>query len=439
MSAFVCDKARTRELNTRIRSSPRILALVMFLYAASLIKFFDRDPLSAQIGLQGPIELAVLVIVALTLLLVFQRGCWKLVVTPSAKAFIAFGAVAVASSVFSFYPLLSIAKGLSFILVCGIAILASSLFESAQVVKYLYYSIVVILAIELVVKLAGGGPLLDIDEYSGRVRLSLFGLHPTLLGELSAVTLLSSLLLPKKPPTYCQVFLFAMNIAADSRTSSTLLVVILLAIWLASVRHDLRFVSLFCGIGSLLALVLLVWIHINYPPSADVASISRPLYGDTFATDLSSLNGRTEVWNAAAPVVAHSIFLGYGLGGARDVLVNHSSWDWEAGDAHNALIDLILGGGFPAVLIFLLGWAGAVRRAWRSRGSLHIGVLGIYAYIAGFGVVAPNLTNLQGLSTFLIITVDAMVCAELALSGARSLERKRASFAEAFLENPAGT
>ena len=185
----------------------------MFLYAASLIKFFDRDPLSAQIGLQGPIELAVLVIVALTLLLVFQRGCWKLVVTPSAKAFIAFGAVAVASSVFSFYPLLSIAKGLSFILVCGIAILASSLFESAQVVKYLYYSIVVILAIELVVKLAGGGPCWILTNI--RVGYDLVYLVYTQLcwERPSAVTLLSSLLLPKKPPTYCQVFLFAMNIA----------------------------------------------------------------------------------------------------------------------------------------------------------------------------------------------------------------------------------
>ena len=177
----------------------------------------------------------------------------------------------------------------------------------------------------------------------------------------------------------------------------------------------------------------------SYGPSADVASISRPLYGDTLATDLQSLNGRTDVWDAAAPVVAHSIFLGYGLGGARDVLVNNSSWDWVAGDAHNALIDLILGGGFPALLIFVLGWTGAVRRAWRSRGPMRIRALAIYAYIAGFGIVAPNLTNLQGLSTFLIITVDAMVCAELALSRARSLERKRASFAEAFLENPAGT
>ncbi len=316
VSAFTsATRSALVSLNTRTRRSPRILALVIFLYAASLIKFFDRDPMSPQIGLQGPIELAVLIIGALTLLVVFHRGCWKLVVTPSAKAFIAFGVIAVASSAFSFYPLLSFAKGLSFILVCGIAILATSLFGSAQVIKYLYYSILIILAIELVVKLAGGGPLLETDDYSGRLRLSLFGLHPTLLGELSGVALLSSVLLPKKPPLYCQVFLFALNIAADSRTSSTLLVVILLAIWLASLRHDLRFVSICCCIGSFLAVVVLVGIQTNYRPSADIASISRPLYGDTLATDLPSLNGRTDVWDAAAPLVAHSIFLGYGLGG----------------------------------------------------------------------------------------------------------------------------
>jgi O-antigen ligase/polysaccharide polymerase Wzy-like membrane protein len=412
----------------------------MFLYAVSLIKFFDRNPLSSQVGPQGPIELALVVIIILTLMLAVWRHDRIMVVTPSAKAFAAFGVIAVASSVFSFYPLLSVAKGLSFVLVCMIAIMASSAFGSARVIKHLYYSITIILAIQLLVKLAGGGPLLDIDDYSGRARLALFGLHPTLLGELSATTLLSSFLLPKKPPLYCQVFLFAMNIVADSRTGCTLLVVVLLAIWLASVRPNPRFVVLLCCcLGSLLALVLWIGMQTNYRLPVDIGLIARPLYGDTVATDIPTLNGRTDVWEAAAPVVAHSTFLGYGLGGSRDVLVNKTSWNWVAGDAHNALIDLILAGGFPAVLIFLLGWAGAARRAWRLRGPLHIGALAIYAYIAGFGIVAPNLTNLQGLSPFLIITIDAMVCAEFSLSRVRRTERKSMLLTEEFRENPAGT
>ena len=133
------------------------------------------------------------------------------------------------------------------------------------------------------------------------------------------------------------------------------------------------------------------------------------------------------------------MLLGYGLGGARDVLVNHASWDWVAGDAHNAYVELILGGGFPAVLVFLLGWACAAWRAGRSHGSLRIGALAIYAYIAGFGLVSPDLTNLQALCTFLIITVDAMVGEEFAASRAQLLLASIVAASKEPLENPACT
>ena len=119
-------------------------------------------------------------------------------------------------------------------------------------------------------------------------------------------------------------------------------------------------------------------------------------------------------------MISRSMLLGYGLGGSRDVLLKNTSWAWEAGDTHNALLDLILGGGVPATLLYLLGWAWAVRRAWRSQGFMRIGALGIYVYIAGYGIVSPNLTNLQALATFLMITVDALVCAEFSSSYARN-------------------
>jgi O-antigen ligase len=419
-----------------------MLLLAMFLYAVSLIKFFLRDPLGADVGPQGPIELALLIMAGFALLLAFRQRYWKLVIPPTAKAFVAFGVLAVLSSVFSYYPLLSFVKGMSFILVCGIAVVASSAFGSAQVIKYLYYSIVTILVVGLVAKLAGGGPLWDIDEYSGRARFSIFALHPGAVSDLSAVTLLSSFLMSKRPPLYTQIFLFAINIAAGTRSSTGLLVGMLLLFLLSSVRFTPRTVSLFCCLVSLAAIMALVGVQRQSHQSADIASTGQALYGDKLDEDISTLNGRTDVWDAAAPLMSHSIFLGYGVGGSRDVLLNHTSWRWEAGDTHNALIDLILAGGFPGTLIYLFGWAGAARRAWRSRGFQHVVALGIYAYIAGFGIVSPNLTNSQGLSTFLIITIDAMVCAELYAQRARSPERRSASIAGGaggFLENPAGT
>jgi O-antigen ligase len=427
-------------LNPPTRHTARILILAMFLYAVSLIKFFSRDPLGADVGPQGPIELALLIMAGFALLLAFRHRYWKLVVPSSAKAFLAFGALAILSSVFSYYPLLSFVKGMSFILVIGIAVVASSAFGSAQVIKYLYYSILIILVIGVVAKLAGGGPLLVIDDdFSRGHRFILFGWAPDLLANLCAITLLSGFLMSKRPPLYCQVFLFAINMAALSRTSSALLVIILLLFQLTSVRITPRFVSLCFSVVSLLALVAWVGVQGHYLEAGAIASTGQALYGGLVGDDLSTLNGRTDVWDAAAPMVSHSILLGYGLGGSRDVLLNNTSWRWEAGDTHNALFDLILGGGFPATLVYVIGWVWAARRAWRLRGFLRVGALGIYAYIACFGIVSPNLTNLQGLGTFLIITIDAMVCAEFYAQCARSSARARVPLTEGFLENPART
>jgi len=252
-------------------------------------------------------------------------------------------------------------------------------------------------------KLAGGGPLMAIDEYSGRARFTMFALHPAMLADLCAVTLLSSFLMSKRPSLYCQAFLFAINIAGGSRTGTSVLVVVLLSIGLASIRLTSRSSGLLfvgCCLGFLLALAMLVEIHRQDHQSSEITSIGQSLYGDKLDEDISTLNGRKDVWDAAAPMISHSIFLGYGLGGSRDVILKNTSWAWEAGDTHNALLDLILAGGFPGMLVFLFGWVGAARRAWRSQGFVHIGALGIYAYIAGYGIVSPNLTNLQGLATF---------------------------------------
>lgn len=389
------------------------LSLAMFLYAVSLVKFYVRDPLSARTGPQGPLELAFVTLAAFTLLTAFRRRFWKPPFTPSAKAFVAFGTMAAASSLFSYYPLLSFAKGLSFILVCGIAAVACSAYSPAKVITALYYSIIIILAAGLICKLAGGGPLLAVDDYSGRARFTVFAWHPGTLADLCALALLSSLVLPKRPPLSCQLFLFAINIATASRASSVLLVVILVSIGLACVRITPRFLFLCCGLGALLTFAMLAAVQKQYRP-ADVVSIGQGLYGNKLDEDLATLSGRREVWAAADPLIARCALMGFGLDGARDALIANTSW--AAGNAHNALIDLVLAGGFPAMLVFLLGWAAAARRTWRSRGFLRIGALGIHAYIAGAGLVSPNLTYLQGLASFLILTMDAMVYAEFSLA-----------------------
>jgi O-antigen ligase len=404
--------------NSGPHPAPLALLLAMFLYAVSLIKFFVRDPLSTQTGPQGPIELALMAMAGLALLAAFRGRYWKILWTLPAKTFVAFGALAVVSSLFSYDPLLSFLKGLSFILVCAIAVVASSAFGSAQTIKYLYYSVLILLVAGLAAKMASGGPLWAIDGYSGRARLTMFAWHPGTLADLCALTLLSGLLLPKRPPLYCPLFLFTINIAAASRASSALLVVILLSITVAHSHFTPHVLFLCCCLGSLLTLAMLVAVQ-DLDPSREVISIGQDLYGDKFDEDIATLSGRKEVWTTAAPLISHCLFLGYGLDGARDVLLNNTSW--PAGNTHNSLIDLILAGGLPGMLLFLLGCAAAARRALQSRGFLRIAALGMYAYIAGFGLVSPNLTYLQGLASFLILAVDAILLAQASLGERASL------------------
>jgi hypothetical protein len=399
-----------RSGNPAQNSASATLAVAMFLYSVSLVKFYVRNPLAEQTGPQGPLELSLVILAGVTLLAAFRRRDWKLLWTPSAKAFLAFGTLAALSSLFSYYPLLSLLKGLSFLLVCGIAVIASSAFRTEQIIKYIYYCIVIILLIGLSLKLAGGGPYLAIDGYSGRVRFTMFAWHPGTLADLCAMTLLSSFLLSRRPPIWCQAFLLAINIAAASRASSAILVVILIANGLASVRFTPRILLLGCCLGAMFALAMLIVVQKQYE-ERDLVSIGQGLYGDKLDQDLTTFSGRREVWGIAQPLIAHSLLLGYGLDGARNVLIHNASWD--AGNTHNSLIDLILSGGFPAMLLFLFGWLGAAKRACRSPGLLRIGAIGTYAYIACFGIVSPNLTYLQGLATFLILTIDATVFREL--------------------------
>jgi hypothetical protein len=323
-----------------------------------------------------------------------------------AKAFVLFGALAAVSSIFSYDPILSFAKAVCFTLVCGIAVIACDAFKPPQVLKYFYYSVIGIFLAGLVLKLASSGPLFERDEYSGRSRFTMFAWHPGTLADLSALTLLVGALLPKKAPLYLQFFLFGINIATAARSSSALLVLVLLAIGFATTRMTRRLL-LVCGCLGMLV-TLLCWTGLRR--THDAGKVAQALYGDKLGEDITTLSGRKEVWDAAETLIVHSMVLGYGLDGARDVLVENTSW--KAGNAHNAIIELILAGGVPAALVFLGGWAGSAKRAWFCGGFTRIRVLGIYGYMVLFGMTAPNLTSLQYAAVFLLITLDSMVYME---------------------------
>lgn len=380
-----------------------LLPASMLLYAISMMKFYTRDAVSTQTGPQGVIEVLLVMSSALALLPSLHALRYRLFVPSSAKAFILFGALAAVSSAFSFDPVLSLVKAMSFLLVCAIALTASTAFRPSRVLSSLFYAIIVVLAAGLVYKVAIGEAWFAVDGYSGRERFSLFASHPAMLADICALMLLTSMMLPKRPPVYLQILLFAINIATTSRTSTALLVLVLFGCGGLVVRltpRKLFFAAVLCCFAT-----VWMWMGTRHSEaSSTVESAGQSLYGDNLEGEVTSLNGRTEVWSVAGKLVSRCFILGYGIDGARDLLVNETSW--SAGNAHNAILELILAGGVPAMIIFFMGWAEAARHAWLSAGTLRIRTLGIFAYMFGFGLTGTNLTYEQSLAIFLIITLD---------------------------------
>jgi len=195
----------------------------------------------------------------------------------------------------------------------------------------------------------------------------------------------------RRPPPVCfRLLPFVINIATAVRASSALLAFVLL-VWAAAAVRPVSRLLLACGIGFLMSVT--VWAGLQQQQSFGIKQITESLYGNQLDQDLTTFSGRTEVWKVAEPLVSHSLVLGYGMGGFRDVLLKETSW--PAGNAHNSLLELILTGGLPATVVVFFGWAGSARRAWLSGKRLRLRTLGIYAYMILFGITAPNLMHLQ--------------------------------------------
>lgn len=380
------------------------------IYCVSQIKFFTRDPLANETGPQGPIELLLVIAASLVLLSAARRFHRRPFFTTAAESFLVFGVLTAFSSIYSFDPRLSVLKALAFLLVCGIAVMASSTYRPVEVLKCFYYSVTTIVIIGLLLKVVSTEPLFAQDEYSGRARFTMFAWDPGAVADLCALTLLISTLFPKRPPLYFQVLLFAINVAAGARTSTALLVVVLLWQIVASLRITPRLVFVWCSLGFIVTLIIGVGLQMEDRLSPDIAGAAQSLYGIRLEEDMPTLNGRTEVWQVAAPLLSRSLVLGYGFEGTREALVNNTSWG--AGHSHNSIFELVLSGGVPAAFLFLFGWATSAKRAWDAQMPVRTRILGIYAYIAAFGMTEPNLTYLQGLAVFLIITLDSWLYVE---------------------------
>jgi O-antigen ligase len=378
-------------------------------YVASAIKYMNRDPLSTETGVQALVEIG---LVAMALILaaipVIRRRRFPRP-TPPALCFSIFAGLAMLSSVFSYWPTLSLIKGGMLLAILLIAILLCAERPPSDILRYFYWASWSLIVIGTCLKFSSHQPLFDIDEYSGRARFSLFALHWGSLADLSALTLLIGRLLPRRPHWSCQLFLFCINLATCARasTASLILVLVLLSVWTFKANTKTISAIAFAAAGA----VVIVWIALTV--QLPVSRIPfESFYGDKVTVDeITSLNGRTGVWVESEGLIPGTLVFGYGVEGARAAILREFEW---AGHAHNAYLEILFAGGLPGLVMFLIGWGAAIVQTARTSTIDRPVAIGIYVYMFICGCTDPNLTLLQFLPMFLIVCIDASARAELA-------------------------
>ena len=298
--------------------------------------------------------------------------------------------------------MLSLIKGGMLVVILFIAAALCTSRPPAEVLGYFYWSSWLIIIIGVCLKFGSREPLFDMDEYSGRIRFTVFALHWGSLADLSALTILVGRLMPRRPHWSCQAMLAVINVATCARWSSASLFLVLLVSTLWQSRVSLKVLSL-AAFGVATA-ALIAWIVVAFDIPVGRVPFER-FYGDKVTLDeIATLNGRTGVWVESESMIPGTIVFGYGVEGARAAILREFEW---AGHAHNAYLEVLFAGGLPGLMAFLLGWGMAVVRTIRTDTPTRPIAIGLHLYMFTCGLTDPNMTLLQFLPVLLIVCTDA--------------------------------
>jgi O-antigen ligase len=360
----------------------QLLYLAGFLYALSLHKFVSRDPLSLQTGVQGVLEFTLLSAAFLCTFVAARHARRQYLPSLALVCFGAFGILALASSWRSFNPTLSLAKGLLFFAALGTGYLASQLGLLTCFFQSLYWTYTASLGVGLVlgVVLPSSFPLLSIDDFDGRTRLSVFGTFPGTMGETAAYLILLAPILFRRSHWVSRLFLLVMNVVAGGKLSTAILLLLLSIEYLYKIR-SLRSWRVVALVGSAWVTVW-AYLYVTLVRGADLSQslgrLSDMVYGHDVAAEAASLDGRLDLWRRSAEMLVQSPILGYGFDGARQALIRIASW---SGQSHNGYLELSLAGGALSAGIFLIGVVGIFRACMCSAPDLRRRTLSVFAYM----------------------------------------------------------
>jgi len=382
-SFLVHVKSRAPILTTNRRW---LVAIGGFIYAISMHKFAMRDPLSANTGIQGIIEIfgmagAFVCIFAATWETKRQHGISRVGI-----CFAVFGMFALASSWRSWDAPLSFVKGSLLLLVLATGYLSSQAGLAQRYLRSIFYGYTALLVIGLLIGYFFPHlySLISTDPYSGRTRLSVFDTFPGTLGEDAALLILIAPLIRVRFGWILQCFLFLMNIFAGGKTSTGLLCLLLLIRFLygSRARRSWRIALFIVGLGALWLLVL--------AGHGDLFShAADSIYGTRVGTEASDLDGRINLWMASLNLLKSTVFMGYGIDGTRDKIMEVAGW---AGTSHNSYLQLALSAGAVGSAFFLFGLFSVLRSCLRAAPPFRLHIALIIVFLMVNAVIGEILT-----------------------------------------------
>jgi len=390
-------QAPTQTVLPGIGSRPWFLAdfagsAAIFLYVLSQFKYIVRDPLSSDLGLQGPLE-ALLIGLSFAFSLVACVMRRVVLPSPGVVLMLIYALFALLSSINSYYISFSAVKGLLLILTVGIAIGTSSAIGARAVIIRFYWSILAVIGLGFLMSLLLPDifPLFRVDD-SLRVRLWIFNNHPGVIADLVAVLLLLSPIIRPRPPIALQAGLFMLIFLTASRVSTVALLGLLTlgSIW------DRRQNGMLIGVLIAGLTILLV--------GSLRARFSHLL--ERTLLEISTFNGRTFIWEFSLSLIREHPILGFGPDGLRDKFLHQYIW---SSNSHNTYLEILLTSGWIGGGAFFFGWLLIVFRVKNLRDrSEVIAITLIHCYLAITGLIGGLLMPIVNTGLFIILILACL-------------------------------
>jgi O-antigen ligase len=399
-----------------------LIDIAGFLFAVSIHKYAVRNSLSSSIGVQGIIEF---LCITGALLCVFVATWGRRRQHPPSMTsicFVIFGLFALGSSWRSFYPALSIVKGMLLLVVLATGYLASQASLGQRYIQAIYRSYALLLLVGLIMGIVFPHiyPLFSIDEYSGRTTMSVFDTFSGVVGEDAALMLLLALLLNKKPSWIVCIFLLIVNVLAGGKTSTALLCVLLCIRGVSGIRGWRSWGAVLFVLGTACIGAIGV-VSLLRPGSTSqlFARSAESIYGTQVGTEAHGLDGRLDLWKGTVSLLPTVPFFGYGFGGARDLLLKIAIW---SGSCHDSYLEMALTGGLLGFSFFALGICIVIGVCLRAPPAVRLSLLSVLAFILILAIIG-EIFDEPSFAGFLILLWLPYVAAESSVTALRAAPR----------------